>query len=627
MAGYHKNSLILLAAALFLCSGGLVSYAQDADSLLCRADSLRKAYLFGKSIRLYDEALSVTADSVARIRIQDQKMLSENGLGMTDFVYQPMVVARHRFSIDDFYLYYPLEDRSWRPLPNMLDTLGRHPFYKAVYFPENTGTLYYSAHDREGAVNIYRTDWKDSLWSAPYLLNEYLVSSADEIYPMLSPDGKHLYFASSGLYGMGGYDLYVSAWNEDQKEWGPPSNMGMPFSSPYNDFLYINTEDGKYTIFASDRACPGDSVDVYVLEQESMPVRKGIDDMTQLRRVMALDPVDDLSSFDSGRAISQIVPEDVDTREYTAKVAEVRQLKDSIYYYNVGISCKKAKLSETDDAGEADRLRGIIARSEARIPVLQDSLELASAELQKIEMEFLFRGIVLDPDQLMKEADREVEGASSNYAFVRMMPGDSLDIVMEKPVEKFDYTFQVLPQARFAEDNTLPSGIVYQIQLLNLTSRADVAALKGISPIFEEITPAGRYTYRAGVFRSYNDALSHINTVKKLGFRTAFITAFLDGETIPVNRARNLERQYRVVTLYQIHIVPSGDRLPELTIPAIEQLAGPKDVARMVEDGRTVYVVGNFDDKTLVDKVVVAVKATNVANVYPVKLGTRVEKR
>ena len=75
------------------------------------------------------------------------------------------------------------------------------------------------------------------------------------------------------------------------------------------------------------------------------------------------------------------------------------------------------------------------------------------------------------------------------------------------------------------------------------------------------------------------------------------------------------------------HIVPSGDRLPELTIPAIEQLAGPKDVARMVEDGRTVYVVGNFDDKTLVDKVVVAVKATNVADVYPVKLGTRVEKR
>ena len=69
------------------------------------------------------------------------------------------------------------------------------------------------------------------------------------------------------------------------------------------------------------------------------------------------------------------------------------------------------------------------------------------------------------------------------------------------------------------------------------------------------------------------------------------------------------------------------EKLPELTLPAIEQLSGRKDVAKMVKDGRTVYVIGNFDDKDLVDQVVVAVKATNVADVYPVKLGTRVEKR
>ena len=185
----------------------------------------------------------------------------------------------------------------------------------------------------------------------------------------------------------------------------------------------------------------------------------------------------------------------------------------------------------------------------------------------------------------------------------------------------------MLPLARFAEDNTLPSGLIYQIQLFNLSFRPELSELKGLSPVFEEITASGRYTYRAGLFRSYNDALSHINKVKKLGFRTAFITAFLDGEPVSVNRARSLERQYRVVTLYQIYVVPYDEKLPELTLPAIEQLSGRKDVAKMVKDGRTVYVIGNFDDKDLVDQVVVAVKATNVADVYPVKLGTRVEKR
>ena len=627
MTDYLKKTVPILLT-LFLFSGNMEIYAsQDVDSLLRRADSLRKAYVFGKSMRLYDQALEQTEDSVARIAIQDSKMLSENGLGMTDFVFQPTVVARHRFSTEDFYLYYPLRDSSWRPLPNILNSDAGHPFYKAIYFPEDMRILYYSAPDADGAVNIYRTDRKDTTWSAPCLLNEYLVSSEDEIYPMLSPDGKHLYFASSGLYGMGGFDLYVSSWNEDQKEWGPPANMGMPFSSPYNDFLFINTPDGKYSIFASDRNCPGDSVDVYVIEQETMPVRKGVDDIAQLRKIMALEPVDDLIRFDNSAAMQQILPEDVDTGTYTAKVSEVKTLRDSIYCYNVGIDSRRARLEENQEEDEAVRLKNEIARFEARLPFLQDSLKKASEDLQKIEMDFLFRGIALDPDRLMTEADREVEGVASNYAFMRMNPGEAPDIEVEKPVEKFDYTFMILPEGRFAEDNTLPAGLVYQIQLFNLNDRPDVTEFRGLSPVFEEIAPDGRYTYRAGVFRSYNDALSHINKVKRLGFRTAFITAFMDGEKIPVNKARSFERQYAVVTLYQINIVPAGDRLPDLTVPAIEQLCGRKDIARTVEDGRTIYVVGNFDDKALVDRVVVAVRATGVADVYPVSLGTKVLKR
>ena len=623
MSAYLRNIFLRPWIAAVLCFSVLpLSGAGVADSLLVRADSLRKAYLFEESVRLYDQALSGTEDSLARIRIQDSKMLSENGLGMTDFVLQPVVVARHRFSIDDFYLYYPLQDRSWRPVPNVLDTLGTHPLYKAVYMPEGTRSLYYAAPDADGVMNIYRTDRRDSTWSVPALLNEYLVSSEDEIYPMLSPDGKHLYFASAGLYGMGGLDLYVSAWNEDQKEWGPPSNMGMPFSSPYNDFLFINTPDGKYSVFASDRDCPHDSVDVYVIEQESMPVRRGVDDVAQLRRIMSMNPEEDINTIDNSTVMSQIGPPDVDTGRYTAKVAEVRALKDSIYYYNAGIDSRRALYIESSDSSERDALAMEMIRNEARIRVLQDSLGRASDELQKIEMEFLFKGIVLDPDQLMDEADRDVKGASSNFAFTRMNPGPAPDIVLEKPVRKFDYTFMILPEGRFAEDNTLPDGVVYQIQLFSLSSRPEVKELRGLSPVFEEITPSGRYIYRAGVFRTYNDVLANMNKVKRLGFRTAFITAFLDGEPVPVSRARSLEKQAGPVTLYNIGIVPYDDSLPDITVQAIVQLCGEKDIARSVKDGRTVYMVGTFDSKELVDKVMVAVRATGVADVYSVRINS-----
>lgn len=624
MTPYFRTAISIIV----LFSGSMAAAAgQDADSLVRKADSLRKAYMFEESMALYDEALSLTRDSVARISLEDAKMLSENGLGMADFVLSPAVVARHRFSLDEFWLYYPLEDRSWRPVPNVLDTLGTHPFYRAVYFPERCTSLYYSAPDTGGAMNIYRTDRKDSTWSAPSLLNEYLVSSSDEIYPMLSPDGRKLFFASSGLYGMGGFDLYVSTWNEEQHEWGPPSNMGMPFSSPYNDFLYMDTPDGRYSIFASDRGCPPDSVDIYVLEQETMPVRKGVDDPDMLRKIMSLEPEEDIARFDEGPAMSRMQPEDADTREYTAKVAEVRNLRDSMYAANVRIDTRRTLLAENPDAAGRERLEQEISEAETRIQTLQDSLEKASAALQDIEMEFLFKGIVLDPDKLVREADREVEGAETDYVFTRMDPGRAPDIVLEKPPVKFDYTFMILPEGRFAEDNTLPDGIVYQIQMFSLSSRAAVKSLKGLSPVFEEITPSGKYIYRVGVFRTYNDVLSNLNTVKKLGFRTAFITAFNDGEAVPVSKARALEKQPRAVSLYQIDIVPYDGTLPELVVSAIGQLCGKKDIARTEKDGKITYIVGPFDDRSLVEKVMVAVRAAGVEDVTYVRIGNGEEQQ
>ena len=175
------------------------------------------------------------------------------------------MIARHTFSLDDFYLFYPLEDSSWVPVPNQLDTAGTSRFSRATYLPKSAlreepgNRIYYSAPDASGAMNVYMTEFADSLWSLPSLLTESMTSSSDEIYPMLSPDGRTMYFASSGLYGAGGFDIYMTVWDEASSEWGEPVNLGFPYSSPADDFLYMNTADGRYSIFASNRDCGLDS--------------------------------------------------------------------------------------------------------------------------------------------------------------------------------------------------------------------------------------------------------------------------------------------------------------------------------------------------------------------------------
>lgn len=515
----------------------------EAMALMEQGDSLRMEYRFAESVEMYEAALAASGDSLERLEIDARILLSENGLSMTGFVGTPSIVARHRFSVRDFYLFYPLEDNSWVPVPNLLDTLGTNLFSRATYVPEGAREIYFSAPDATGAMNIYYTEDRDTVWSLPVLLNEGLVSSSDEICPMLSGDGKTLYFASSGLYGVGGYDIYMSSWDDSKGEWGTPVNMGFPYSSPYNDFLYAETPDGRYTLFASDRDCPPDSVDVYVLDYDNMPVRKPVTDVRRLKEICSMNPEDNLAG---GTSSSDGIPENVDTRRYMAQVDEVKALKDSLYRCMSSIDADRSRIAISEDEDEHTELANRISANELLIPQIQASLDSALAVLQKIEMEFLFNGVVLDPDRIIAEADREVVGASSGFAFARMSPRENLDIDIEEPEKEFDYSFMVLPEGRFAENNVLPDGLVYQIQIFTLSRKARTAELNGLSPVFESVTPTGKYTYRVGVFRTYNDVLSRLNDVKKAGFRTAYVVPLNDGEVIKMAEAKALEAKNKV---------------------------------------------------------------------------------
>lgn len=613
MMGRLKTVFIyIFVSAGLLSVSEVVAQVQKVDSLVSRGDSLRRLYRFEESVAAYTEALEFSADtsvvkndSLIRLEISDRILLSENGKSMAGFTYSPTVVARHKFSLDDFFLYYPLKDRSWRPLPGQLDSLSG-PYARAIYAPDDDDTIYYSASDEGGIRNIYTTTFRDTVWTLPALINEHLTSSSDEIYPMLSPDGKSLYFASKGLYGVGGYDIYVSQWDEEQRDWSIPVNMGFPYSSPANDFLMINTEDGFHTIFASDRDCEGDSVCVYVLEYDSMPVRKELSDPEQLLKLSRLEPLSDSERMSGGADVKTGLPENEDTRRYMDKMAEVRAFRDSISLYGELLDADREKYSLTGSESDRQKLAGQILSREAMIPVFQGKLEVAMKQLQDIEMDFLFSGLVIDPDELLQEAEREVVGETTSYAFTKMVMGEPLDLVMERPEPEFDYSFKILEEGQFAENDTIPEGIVYQIQIFSSGQKASVKSLRGLSPVFESRSVSGRYIYRVGLFNSYNDVLSHINAVKKAGFRSAFIVGYVDGKEMSVSKVRNLEKELKNAkpTLYRVIISPEGGAMDPIAMEGIIQQVGERDIARMEKDGATVFVVGPFDDKSKADALI-----------------------
>ncbi|MCI1784875.1 MAG: hypothetical protein LKI59_01845 [Bacteroidales bacterium] len=592
----------------------------SAARLLTDADSMRLDYDFKDAVETYRKALSVSTDSLEKLNIEAHMVLGQNGLSMMDYCSHPVVVARQKFSLKDFYLYYPLADKSWHPLPNRLDSCNSDRPVNALFFPDSSKTVYFSAKDENGIRNIYKIERKDSLWSAPELIDEQITSSSDEIYPMLSSDGKSLYFSSSGLYGMGGYDLYVTRWDKETKDWSVPVNMGFPYSSPYNDYLFMNTDDGRYSIFASDRDCPEDSVWLYVLEYDSMPVRKSIKNTPELRSLAEMIPAEDPRRMDNGSVSIVNAADNEDTKVYEEKMGVVRALRDSIYSFGNYLDEKRSKLASSSGSAK-DSLMNEILLSESALTAKQSRLEQAVRELQQIEMKFLSDGVVIDPSKVSAEADKEIVGASSGYTFVRKTMGGRLDLKIRKPKQEIDSSFRILPVGRFAKSNVLPSGLIYQIQLFTISSRATVKQIKGLSPVFEKLNPSLKYTYYVGLFKSYNDVLSNLNKVKRLGFRSAFIVAFLDGKPIPVSRARASESKAKNDVMLKIY-PDDGQNLPDLAVAAIHQLTD-RDIIKTVENGSVVYEVGPFEDEDEVRPVVTSLKATGVNNVSVVKVEQR----
>lgn len=587
------RKVIYIISSVFLCYGVSAAQGLQFERNLGEGDSLRMKYCFEASVETYLRALEYAQDSLSRLVVEDRILLSENGKTMSEFVYEPQVVARHKFSIQDFYLYYPLKDKAWHKVPNVLDSLSGG-IVNALYAPEGDEVIYYSAADKDGIRNIYMTSRIDSLWTVPALLNEHMTSASDEVYPLLSADGKSLYFSSSGLYGVGGYDLYVSHWDDDVREWSVPVNLGFPYSSPADDFLFMDDENSGHTLFASNRNCSPDSIWVYVLKFDNMPVRRELKDPEKLRSLAELSP-DRNEKFEGNEEIMTDIPMNRDIERYMEHMEKVRELRDSMTYY----------MEVADEKGLSD---------------LQSRFDESMKVLQKIEMDLLFKGVVIDPDQLQSRADSEIVAERNGFAFTKKSMGKGLEVELVQPEPSFDYSFKILPQGQFAEDNALPGGIVYQIQIFSTVTKAGIKNLKGLSPVFEHRTSSGRYTYRVGLFRTYNDVLSNLNAVKKVGFRSAFIVAFIDGKEVSVANARTKEKEVSEKRFYEVHVRPLGGDIDRVLMEGISQQADGKDVAKVVDDDGVFYVIGPFADKDKAGTLATFVKAMGIGDVSVVQM-------
>lgn len=334
-------------------------------ALQARAQNYSKMleYDFDGALSEYRDSLAACTDSLRGAAFEHAIKLAENGISLTEYCHKPRVVTRRRFHKDEFFLYYPLPDGAWHETQ------------------DSTKIIF----DLSGAQDTLTLAKRDSL----------------ELMPVVT--GKDRYFAAKDFYGMGGYDLYVSRWDEKAGDWGEPQNLGFPYSSPYDDFLFINTEDGRFSIFASNRDCPADSVNVYVVEYEPNPVRSAVSDPVELKKIAALDP--------PVLAPVKVIPakekvEDENTKRYKEKITAVRHVRDSLSAATNELGKLRGKYPSAE-GDEKAKIAAALTEGEISIAVLTATLDKVSRELREIEMDFLANGAVIDTESLISEPEQE----------------------------------------------------------------------------------------------------------------------------------------------------------------------------------------------------------------------------
>jgi len=113
--------------------------------------------------------------------------------------------------------------------------------------------LYYSMRDTE-----------TGMWSPPVNLGPQINSKYDEDTPFLAKDGHTLYFSSNNVNGIGGYDIFVAEYVDAKLEWDTPVNVGMPINSPGDDLYFRLDRAGLKGHFSSNREGGMGGQDIYV---------------------------------------------------------------------------------------------------------------------------------------------------------------------------------------------------------------------------------------------------------------------------------------------------------------------------------------------------------------------------
>ena len=167
----------------------------------------------------------------------------------------------------DIYISYKTP-QGWSPAFNLGPNVNSDQWESQPCLSPDKRHLYFASRrfGGLGGSDIYVSNLLPSgKWSRPENLGPEINTAGDEYSPFIHADNGTLYFTSNGHQGYGNEDLFIARKGDDGK-WSKPANLGYPINTIDHEGTLFITADGKTAYYASDRSDSKGGLDIYSFE-------------------------------------------------------------------------------------------------------------------------------------------------------------------------------------------------------------------------------------------------------------------------------------------------------------------------------------------------------------------------
>lgn len=244
-------------------------------------------------------------------------------------------------------------------------------------------------------------------WTLPDTFPDNINFTKDQRSPYLLNDGVTLYFAAKDSNGLGGLDIYVSRYNMATENFTTPENIGMPYNSPSNEYLFVLDEMRQIGYLATDRFAAEGRVHIYsfaMTEQKQYCREANIDLLVAYARMEKFDLFQADSTYQTETIIADKNSDEIgdfcfiindsilyhsleDFQESTAKNKYNEWRKVEKQYLSEKLQLQQLRLQyATADDDIKNELTPIILQLENNQSQLYHRYQALLIEIRKIEM-------------------------------------------------------------------------------------------------------------------------------------------------------------------------------------------------------------------------------------------------